>query len=209
MLIVRQASVEVSAPQGILLESRCYVFRGPPPPGAIVPEPGESVAPAVMSLRDAEKALRLTAFRMQRGLKVVRKLTIMRNDVFNQASGPRVGRHRSGSRCAGDYRSGEPRRERNALGLEHREQPQYGPLAVQPLHGHDVLERVELLGRRRGNSLTGWEFATERPHRLMERFDVVDRVCRLTSGDRRVLALECHLRRRDGLLGGGWPRAHR
>jgi hypothetical protein len=57
MLIVRQASVEVSAPQGILLESRCYVFRGPPPPGAIVPEPGESVAPAVMSLRDAEKAL--------------------------------------------------------------------------------------------------------------------------------------------------------
>ena len=28
MLIIRQASVEVSAPQGMLLESRCYVFRG-------------------------------------------------------------------------------------------------------------------------------------------------------------------------------------
>ena len=29
MLIVRRGSVEVSAPQGMLLESRCYVFRGP------------------------------------------------------------------------------------------------------------------------------------------------------------------------------------
>ena len=118
-----------------------------------------------------------------------------------------MGGHWSHPHGAGIICPGASSRRCDAVRLEYRHQPEYGSVAIESLHGHNVCERVELLGGRWGHSYVGWKLAAQRPHRLVERFDLVDQFWCYTAWDRCVLALECHMRRRVGLLGSRWSRA--